>query len=172
MTNNFIESNNRYGLDETLCYVCYYMSRLSQSQARFSFPCQDLSSELLTLLGQHSLSTVLSGMYAVQFVHLHVLTFLVPSCDVLYDFRFRFVFVHVCVVGIYVLLMVFDFTQTSLQHADVLIVKPQRYGSHQWNRNRLHIRNTCVNCNSYNYLYNDKLSHIFPLFRCKNRARL
>ena len=30
----------------------------------------------------------LSGMYAVQFVHLHVLTFLFPCCDVLYDFRF------------------------------------------------------------------------------------
>jgi len=26
--------------------------------------------------------------------------------------------------------------------------------------------------NSYNYLCNDKLRHIFPLFRCKNRARL
>ena len=27
-------------------------------------------------------------MYVVQFAHLHVLTFSVPSCDVLHDFRF------------------------------------------------------------------------------------
>jgi hypothetical protein len=30
----------------------------------------------------------LSGVYVVQFAHLHVLTSSVPSCDVLHDFRF------------------------------------------------------------------------------------
>jgi hypothetical protein len=30
----------------------------------------------------------LSGLYVVQFAHLHVLTFSVPSCDVLHEFRF------------------------------------------------------------------------------------
>ena len=50
---------------------------------------------------------VLSGMYAVQFVHVHVLTFLVPSVEVFYDFRFSIPLVRVCFVGIDVLFMLF-----------------------------------------------------------------
>ena len=48
-------------------------------------------------------------MYAVQFVHVHVLTFLVPSVEVFYDFRFSIPLVRVCFVGIDVLFMLFVF---------------------------------------------------------------